>query len=170
LAEELQKMWTVMSFSSIPLAKALGIEVKLPFLDQEFKAFAMQMDAGLKVRSERGRMYGKWILRKTFADYLPDNILWRPKAPLEVGTGTATLPAYYDALISDVEFVQKQGAIQKQDKVKIRDKEQLVYYEIYRSYFGATSTNAKEGRKCPDCGANVKKVASYCPTCGAYPI
>ena len=170
LDAELKKMWTVMSFSSIPLAKALSIEVRLPVLDPKFKAFVMQMDAGLKVRSERGQMYGKWILRKAFADYLPDNILWRPKAPLEVGTGTTTLPAYYDGLISDGEFAQKQAAIQKQDKVKIRDKEQLVYYEIYRSFFGVPSADANGERKCPDCGANVKKEAAYCSACGAYPI
>jgi predicted nucleic acid-binding Zn ribbon protein len=80
------------------------------------------------------------------------------------------LPAYYDGLISDGEFAQKQAAIQKQDKVKIRDKEQLVYYEIYRSFFGVPSADANGERKCPDCGANVKKEAAYCSACGAYPI
>ena len=170
LADELKKMWAVMRFSSITLAEALGIEVKLPILDPEFKTFAMNVDASYKVRPERGQIYGKWILRKAFADYLPDNILWRPKAPLEVGTGTTTLPAYYEALISDAEFQQKQAAILDLDKINLHSKEQLAYYEIYRSFFGPPAVSSMEGMKCPDCGSSVAEKVSYCPTCGAYPI
>jgi len=170
LEHELKKMWAVMRFSSIPLAKALGIEVKLPMLDPEFKAFAMSVDSAFKVHSERGQIYGKWILRKAFKDYLPDNILWRAKAPLEVGTGTTTLHSYYEASISDIEYRQKQTTILKQDKVNLRNKEQMVYYEIYRGFFGIPSAHVIEGRKCPDCGSNVEEKVSYCPTCGDYPI
>jgi asparagine synthase (glutamine-hydrolysing) len=170
LDAELKKMWAVMRFSSIPLAEALGIKVKLPMLDPEFKTFAMNMDAGWKVRKERGQIYGKWILRKAFAEYLPDSILWRPKAPLEVGTGTATLPAYYEALIPDTEFQQKQAAVLARDRVNLRNKEQLAYYEIYRDFYEAPDSHTVAGRKCPDCGGHVMEKATYCPTCGAYPV
>lgn len=58
LSLELQKLWDVMSFSSTRLADVLGMEVKLPYLDPEFKKFAMGIDPGLKVRRERGELGG----------------------------------------------------------------------------------------------------------------
>ena len=47
-------------------AKELGVEVRLPFLEPQFKALAMELDVGLKVRTERGVVWGKWVLRKAF--------------------------------------------------------------------------------------------------------
>lgn len=51
---ELEKLWEVMHFSSIPLARELGLEVWLPFLDQEFKSFAMMVSPRYKVRHDGG--------------------------------------------------------------------------------------------------------------------
>jgi hypothetical protein len=32
--------------------------------------------------------WGKWLLRKAFEDYLPPEVIWRRKTPIDVGTGT----------------------------------------------------------------------------------
>ena len=40
--------------------------------------------------------YGKWILRKAYEDVIPKEAIWRPKAPLEAGTGTETLRTYFN--------------------------------------------------------------------------
>jgi asparagine synthase (glutamine-hydrolysing) len=170
LDKALASMWTNMSFSSIDLAKSLGIEVKLPFLDPEFKDFAMKTDSGLKVRQEKGQMFGKWVLRKAFESLLTPELVWRVKAPLEVGTGTTTLPAFFDARIADAEFTRKQRQYLNEDKIKIRNKEHLHYYEIYRREVGINGLSIGAGRRCPDCGAGVKETTNYCRTCGAYPI
>ena len=37
LSLELQKLWSVMRFSSTELAKVMGMEIKLPYLDPKFK-------------------------------------------------------------------------------------------------------------------------------------
>jgi asparagine synthase (glutamine-hydrolysing) len=166
----LSNMWENMRFSSIELAHSLGIVAKIPFLDPEFEALAMKMDSGLKVRKENGQFYGKWILRKAFEKYLSPEIVWRAKAPLEVGTGTTILPSLFDSKISDSEFNLKKAKYLKEDKVKLRSKEQLHYYEIYRKIIGIPGPGEGTGRKCPDCLANVKDKTNYCPTCGAYPI
>jgi len=166
----LKKMQVNMRFSSQYLAKELGIEVRIPFLDPQFKAFATGLDVGLKVRSEGGQVWGKWILRKAFENIMPREIVWRDKAPIEVGTGTTILPSLCDLRISDPEFNEKKMRYLNQDSVVIRSKEHLFYYEIYRSVIGvpyATDSNAKT---CPDCGSNVEEGASFCRTCGAYPI
>jgi len=166
----LKKLWTDMRFSSIYLAKDLGVEVRLPFLDPQFKAFAADLDAGLKVRSEGGQVWGKWILRKAFENIMPREIVWRVKAPIEVGTGTTILPSLCDLRISDPEFNEKKMSYLNEDGVVIRSKEHLFYYEIYRSQIGIPYARISSAKTCPDCGSNVEEGTSFCRTCGAYPV
>lgn len=167
---ELQKLWSVMAFSSVPLAKALKIEAKLPYLDSDFKSFAMKLDSRYKVRNEKQRTWGKWILRKTFESVLPQKIVWRVKMPIEQGSGTTILPNLFNQKISDEEFEKKRSEYVEKDKVKIRDKEQLFYYEVYRSVIGVPHPVNPRGKLCPQCNSNVAEKATYCRTCGAYPI
>jgi len=166
----LKKLWANMRFSSTYLAKDLGLEVRLPFLDPQFKAFAADLDVGLKVKSERGQVWGKWILRKAFENVMPQEVVWRVKAPIEVGTGTTILPSLFDSRISDLEFSEKKTRYLKEDRVMIRSKEHLFYYEIYRSMIGVPYARDSNAKICPDCSSNVEEGASFCRTCGAYPI
>lgn len=167
---ELQKLWSVMRFSSVPLANALGMEAKLSYLDPEFKAFAMKINLKYKVRTENGRVYGKWVLRKAFENVLPRRVVWRVKVPIEYGSGTTILPRFFNKKISDVEFDEKRRIYLDEDKVTIRDKEHLFYYEIYRSVIGVPHPTDPKGKMCPQCNSSVPENASYCRTCGAYPI
>ncbi len=170
LERELQKMWENMRFSSQELAVHLNMEVKLPYLDEEFQSFARQIDPELKVHRENESVIGKWILRKAFEGILPHNIVWRVKTPIEQGSGTSYLPQIFDELISDTEFEEKKRNYLERDGVEIRDKEHLTYYEIYRSKIGVPAPKDPEGKICPKCNSNVPKNATYCRTCGAYPI
>jgi asparagine synthase (glutamine-hydrolysing) len=69
------------------LACALGLEVKAPYLSVEVSEFARKIPVDYKVRSEKGRVWGKWLLRKAFEDYLPSEIVWRKKTTIDSGTG-----------------------------------------------------------------------------------
>jgi asparagine synthase (glutamine-hydrolysing) len=167
---ELQKLWSKMRFSSIPLARALGLEAKLPYLDSDFKSYAMRLDSEYKIRSENGKVWGKWIIRKAFEGTLPKKVIWRIKTPIECGSGTTTLPKFFDQEISDEEFEDRKREFLKKDKVLIRDKEQLFYYEVYRSAVGIPHPTNLKGKVCPQCNSNVVEKSTYCRTCGAYPI
>ena len=167
---ELRKLWSVMEFSSVKLARALGIKAKLPYLDPEFKSFAMSIDPKYKVRFENGKIYGKWILRKAFEDSLPRRIVWRDKVPIEYGCGTTVLPELFDRKISDEEFSEKRRRYLESDGVNVRDKEQLFYYEIYRTVIGVPHPTDMIGKVCPYCHSSAPENATYCRTCGAYPI
>jgi len=167
---ELQRLWKVMRFSSVDLAYLLGMEVKLPYLDSEFKEFAMEIDPELKVQVERGQTWGKWIIRKAFENILPEEIVWRAKTPIEVGSGTATLTTIFNSIISDVYFREKMEKYLDEDKVTIRDKEQLFYYEVYRRTVGVPHPKDIAGKICPYCNSTLPLISSYCRTCGAYPI
>jgi asparagine synthase (glutamine-hydrolysing) len=166
----LQKLWADMRFSSVYLGKELGIEVKLPYLDPQLKDFAMKLDAGLKIKSEKGQTWGKWVLRKAFESIMPREIVWRTKAPIEVGTGTTILPSLFDLKIPESEFSEKKAGYLNEDGVTIRDKEHLYYYEIYRSLIGIPRATTAGGKMCPDCGSSLEERASFCRTCGAYPV
>lgn len=167
---ELMKMWAVMGFDSVPIGNAVGVDVKIPFLDPDFKSFAMALGSQYKIREDRGMKWAKWIMRKTFEDVLPEEIAWRTKAPIEVGSGTTTLPSFFDLRIPDSEFEDKRKKYLEEDKVAIRDKEQLFYYEVYRSTIGVPHPTDPKGKKCPQCNSNVPEKTSFCRTCGAYPV
>ncbi len=167
---ELKKLWKVMSFSSVPLAKTLDVEAKLPYLDPDFKVFAMKLDSRYKVRPEKGSVWGKWIVRKAFEGILPEEVVWRVKMPIEQGSGTSVLSSVFDRDIADVEFEDKRSRYLEEDKVVIRSKEQLFYYEIYRAVIGVPHPIDPNGKLCPQCNSNVATNSTYCRTCGAYPI
>ena len=168
LKASLKRLWDVMSFSAIPMAKSLGMVARIPFLDPDVKRIAAEVDPLLLVVEQDGQKWGKWIVRKAFEDMLPSRITWRVKTPIEYGCGTTTLPQVFDKRISDGEFHEKQQQIKDDDAVIIRDKEHLAYYEIFRNVFGARP--AVSGRACPQCHYEVRADATFCRTCGAYPI
>lgn len=170
LESELKKLWANMRFSSIVLGDNLGLKVRLPFLDPQFKTMAMNIDRSLIVKSENGQIWGKWILRKAFENIIPQELLWRVKAPIEVGTGTTTLPSFFSSRITDPEFAMKKQKYLNGDGVNIRSAEHLFYYEIYRGIVGIPHPGEANVKSCPDCHSSVEERASFCRTCGAYPI
>jgi len=167
---ELEKIRSEMRFASAVLAEHLGMSAKLPFLDSDVKSFAVKLDPQYLIRSGRGQKCGKWLLRKAFEGILPEEIVWREKTPIEYGTGTTVLPSIFDREITQEEFEQDKVRLLKDDRVAVQSKEQLFYYRIYRSVIGVPHIENISGRRCPRCNSNISQEASYCRTCGAYPI
>jgi len=169
LQDSLSRMWRIMQFSSTLIARSLGMEARLPFLDEKFKQLAMSIPAYLKVHEEKGRVCGKWILRKAFEEELPPEIVWRMKMPIEQGSGTASLPAYFERKISDGEYTAKKEEYWSLDGVRLMSKEHLAYYEVYRKAFGPPRNIGIGTKACDGCGALLRDEVNYCRTCGAYP-
>lgn len=57
------------------MSMAVGVEVRVPFLDMELVEFAARIPIGLK---QRGKV-GKWVLKKAMEPYLPHDVIYRPK-------------------------------------------------------------------------------------------
>ncbi|MCL1965654.1 MAG: asparagine synthase C-terminal domain-containing protein [Candidatus Bathyarchaeota archaeon] len=167
-------MWAEMGFSSITLSKSLGMEVKQPYLDPVFMNWAKKLPVKVKINMHNGEKYSKWLLRKAYEETIPREVVWRPKAPLEAGTGTSALTSVFQNQYTDTEFMEKQKGILEADNVQIRDKEQLLYYEAFREIFDKPSevfTDSKDDAKmCPQCKGHVKTKIQFCKICGAYPI
>lgn len=81
---------------------AWGIEGRVPFLDKEFMNVAMNLNPLDKMAGNR--KMEKYILRKTFEDYLPESIAWRQKEQFSDGVGYSwidTLKAVAAEQVSD---------------------------------------------------------------------
>jgi len=168
-----QEMWAEMGFSSIPMAESLGMTIKAPYLDPEFMDWAKKLPIKYKINMYNGIKYGKWILRKAYEDVIPKDIIWRPKAPLEAGTGTETLRTHFDDYVTNQEFAEKKQAIKEEDDVEIQDKEQLLYYQHFRKVFGKPKDvypKVEGAIQCPKCKSYLKTKIQFCKICGAYPI
>jgi asparagine synthase (glutamine-hydrolysing) len=57
------------------MSMAVGVEVRVPFLDLDLVEFAASIPLGLKQRGSEG----KWILKKAMEPYLPHEVIYRPK-------------------------------------------------------------------------------------------
>jgi asparagine synthase (glutamine-hydrolysing) len=168
----LSDMWGEMAFSSIPMGNSVGVTVKAPYLDPLFMDYAKKLPVKFKVNVENDVKYGKWILRKAYAELIPKEVIWRSKAPLEQGTGTWVLPDYFDKEIATEDFEEKKKLYLDKDDVILSSKEQLVYYELFRKRFGRPSEvyNDTAGKQCPNCKGYVKTKIGFCKICGTYPI
>ncbi len=143
-------------FSASELGRALGVRVKQPFLDKEFVSFAVEISPELKVKAG----VGKYILRKSFENLIPAEILWRTKEPIEIGSGTSNLHEFIEGMVSDEEF---QTAREKTG-ISFLNKEHSFYYGIYSEVVGEIPEARSNEQRCPCCGARLCN--SYCRTCG----
>ena len=152
-----------MSFSSNILGQKLRIDIKQPYLSHDMIELALHMPNDLKIRVERGKKWGKWILRKAFEDVLPPHIIWQDKRPLEYGSGTRRLRRIISEKISDEEFEEKRRAY----SVRFMSKEHLFYYQTYRKVVGEIPGPRADQAACAGCGAGIEKEANHCRICGA---
>jgi asparagine synthase (glutamine-hydrolysing) len=151
-----------MYFNSNILGESLNIKIRQPYLEKKLIDFSLDISTDLKIREEDGKIYGKWILRKTFEDLLPFYIVWQDKRPLEYGSGMTKLREIISSKISDDEFEEKK----KLYPVNFLNKEHLYYYEIYRKEVGEISAANVTQKKCPGCGTGLKQTAFHCRICG----
>ena len=151
--KRLSKSW---HFSANDIGKALGVDVKQPFLDKDFVCFALEINPGLKVKEG----IGKYILRKSFEELMPAEIVWREKEPIEQGSGSSRLHKLIANMVSDEEF----RAAREETGIKFLNREHYFYYRIYNEVVGEIPQARCNEEKCPCCGAQLNK--SYCRTCG----
>ena len=170
LQKDLERIWDIMHFTSKKIGNVLGIKVETPFLNDNVMNLAKRIPAKFKVGEYNGKKYGKWILRKAFEDKLPKSIVWREKSPMQDGAGTTALTHLFDTVISDKIFESKTKEIRESDNVKLRTKESLHYYEIYKKYFEAPEILHDSKNKCPNCQYEVKQSSKFCRMCGSFPV
>jgi asparagine synthase (glutamine-hydrolysing) len=169
LEQELARLWRVMHFSSRTLGDKIGVEVRTPFLDGEFAAYAKSIDAGEKVGERNGQKWGKFMLRRCFERELGE-LAWRPKMAQEQGGATDLFHSFIEQRIDDGTYANRIKRAQE-ESVTIRSKEHLNYYAIFRSYFPPPREESGNCQfVCPQCRACIGQDGRYCRTCGAFPV
>lgn len=168
LERELDRIRKIMHFPSQQVGKHLGIVVESPFLDADVVKLARDIPANLKVREENDRVYGKWILRKAFERFIPEQIAWRTKSPMQDGAGTSGLTWLFDSVITDESFEQSKIQVMEEDGIVIRTKESLHYYSIYKKIHGVHHADGL-GKTCPYCKSGLGN-SKFCRMCGAFPV
>jgi asparagine synthase (glutamine-hydrolysing) len=143
-------------FSANELGRALGVEVRQPFLDEDFVRFALDVGPELKVKDGAG----KYILRKSFENLLPGGLVWRRKEPIECGSGSAKLHDIIRNMVTDEEFRSAADSVD----IKFINQEHFFYWRIYREIVGEVARAESDEVACPCCAASMGKY--HCPTCG----
>ena len=166
---ELERMKKIMHFTSEKIASELGISVQMPYIDQNMIKLVETLPINHLVNEKNGIKFGKWVLRKAFENDLPSSIIWRKKTPMQDGSGTAGLTKMFDSVITDDIFEEKTKKIKNEDNVRIRTKESLHYYELYKENFKIPEyTNGNN--QCSDCNAEIVSNSKFCRMCGRFPI
>jgi asparagine synthase (glutamine-hydrolysing) len=178
LKHELSRLEGIMHFSSIDIARYLGMNVFLPYLNSRLIDYARSIPVEMKVNEYNGKRYGKFILRVCFEHILGKDIAWRDKMAMEQGANTSIIKDYLNSIIEDSYFESKRSYYISNEHVSVRDKEHLYYYEVYRRFFdppyytkGDYANDYLEHKyRCPSCYSYINSNARFCRVCGAYPI
>jgi asparagine synthase (glutamine-hydrolysing) len=122
------------------MSMAHGLEARVPFLDVDVVNYAFGLPTGLKLGPDDTE---KWILRQAFEDYLPHEIASRRKSKFSEGCGSChALLAVAEEQISDSEYNR---SCELPDGIILRNKEELLYYRIFKQFFPSESAHRAVG-------------------------
>ena len=168
-----KRLWDNMHFPSEKIGNFFNIKVYSPYLDEKFIKFAKSIDISMKIGEFKNRMWGKFVLRKCFQQQERlEQLAWREKEAQEEGSGFSKIAHYLDQIFSNQEFLDNVKRIKEKEDVRIRNKEHLFYYLLYRKYFlpPGSQKDLIQKRICPDCTCNYIWNGHFCRICGAYPV
>nr|AAR24481.1 asparagine synthase [uncultured crenarchaeote DeepAnt-EC39] len=169
LKNELKRIKKIMHFTSQKIANKLGMSIQMPFIDEKIIELVETLPINLLINQKNGIKFGKWVLRKAFENTLPTNVIWRKKTAMQDGSGTTNLTKLFDSIITDDIFTKKVKKIKSECNIKIRTKESLYYYELFKENFIIPECEDKKNI-CPDCNAEIVSNSKFCRMCGKFPI
>lgn len=116
---------------------AWGIEGRVPFLDKEFLDVAMRLNP--KAKMCYGNEIEKKILRRAFADMLPESVAWRQKEQFSDGVGYGWIDSLKTLTASQVSDEQMQHACERFPINPPMNKEEYYYRSIFEEHFPSKS-------------------------------
>ncbi len=119
---------------------AWGVEGRVPFLDKQFLDVAMRINPADKMTG-KGKIE-KWVLRKSFEDYLPANIAWRQKEQFSDGVGYNWIDTLRALASSEVSDEQLKNASFRFPVNPPASKEEYLYRSIFSEHFPSDSAAA----------------------------
>ncbi len=134
--ETVRKLNKLHQYDCLRANKALaawGIEGRVPFLDKEFIEVAMNINPKDKmINKDR---IEKWVIRKAFEEYLPDELLWRQKEQFSDGVGYSWIDSLKDLVSKEITDEQMESASKKYPINPPQNKEEYYYRRIFEEHF-----------------------------------
>ncbi len=134
--ETIRKISKLHLYDCLRANKALcawGVEGRVPFLDKEFLDVAMTLNPADKMAGN-GKME-KWILRKAFEDYLPEDIVWRQKEQFSDGVGYTWIDTLKEVTAKAVSDEMMENAKFRFPINTPQNKEEYYYRAIFSEHF-----------------------------------
>ena len=134
--ETVRKLEKLYQYDCLRANKSLaawGIEGRVPFLDKEFIDIAMKINPADKMITNQ-RME-KWVIRKSFEDYLPKEITWRQKEQFSDGVGYSWIDNLKELVENEVSDKMFANASKKFPFQTPQNKEEYFYRTIFESHF-----------------------------------
>lgn len=116
---------------------AWGVEGRVPFLDKEFMDVAMRLNPQDKMCGN-GKIE-KYILRKTFQDYLPESVAWRQKEQFSDGVGYNWIDSLKEMAEKKVSDKQMMHALERFPINPPMSKEEYWYRTMFEEHFPSAS-------------------------------
>ncbi len=122
-------------------AGANGLESRVPFLDAAVVGLGLALPARWKlVHEDRGE---KWLLRKAFEGWIPDELLWRRKAQFGEGTGARqVLREHYGATVGAEDFERDRHLLEP----PLRTPEEVAYFRLFQRHLTGMDPAGVVGR------------------------
>ena len=123
------------------VASANALEPRIPFLDFDVVELGVGLPARWKLSN--GDRPEKWLLRKAFEGWLPDELLWRPKEQFGEGTGARdVLREHYEGAVPEEEFTEERDVVEP----PLRSREELAYYRLFQQHLTGMDPAGVVGR------------------------
>jgi asparagine synthase (glutamine-hydrolysing) len=112
---------------------AWGIEGRVPFLDKEFIDIAMNINPADKMITNE--KMEKWVVRKSFEDYLPKEVAWRQKEQFSDGVGYSWIDSLKELVDNEVSDKMFENASERFPFQTPQNKEEYFYRSIFELHF-----------------------------------
>jgi asparagine synthase (glutamine-hydrolysing) len=108
------------------MMSANGLEPRIPFLDLDMVELALGLPPAWKLTDE-GRP-AKWLLRRAFEGWVPDEVLWRAKEQFGEGTGMGdVLGEHFSATVTHEDLERERNIVEP----PLRTREEYAYYRLF---------------------------------------
>ncbi|SJM62852.1 asparagine synthase-related protein [Gulosibacter sp. 10] len=128
------------------IAGAHGVEPRLPFLDMDVVELAMALPPEWKLVTEDRP--AKWLLRRAFDGWLPEEVLWRRKEQFGEGTGmNDVLNEHFEAAIAPTPL-SEEALVEAAPELDppLRTAEELAYYRMLQEALPGINAQRTIGR------------------------
>jgi asparagine synthase (glutamine-hydrolysing) len=123
------------------VTSANALEPRIPFLDLDVVELALALPPAWKLAD--GERPEKWLLRRAFEGWLPEEVLWRPKEQFGQGTGMdVVLREHFGALVGEAELERDRHLLDP----PVRTREELAYFRILAGHLSGIDANRTIGR------------------------